>query len=124
MMFDSPFSFLLVLLIPFSLYLRHQKRGKAAIHFSSTAHAKKVRPSLKRKFMFLPDALRCVTLLLIVVALARPQEGKEEIREISKGVAIYAVLDRSGSMKAEMGHGNAQMSRLEEIGRASCRERV
>ena len=45
-------------------------------------------------------AVRLGGLVLIVLALARPQEGREEFRVRTEGIAIQLVIDRSGSMAA------------------------
>ncbi len=39
-------------------------------------------------------------LVLVVVALARPQQGREEFRVRAEGIAIQMCIDRSGSMQA------------------------
>lgn len=44
--------------------------------------------------------LRAIALSLVCVALARPQQGKEEYLVRTDGVAIQMCLDRSGSMQA------------------------
>ena len=44
--------------------------------------------------------LELVGLALLVVAMARPQSGREDIRMTSNGVAIQLVIDRSESMRA------------------------
>jgi len=48
---------------------------------------------------FLPW-LRMTGMVLIVMALARPQSGREEFRIRSEGIAIQMCIDRSGSMQA------------------------
>lgn len=44
--------------------------------------------------------LRAAGLLLVVVALARPQHGLQEFRIRTEGIAIQMCIDRSGSMQA------------------------
>jgi len=44
--------------------------------------------------------LRILGMCLIVVALARPQSGREEFRIRTEGIAIEMCIDRSGSMRA------------------------
>ncbi|MHC4725709.1 MAG: vWA domain-containing protein [Planctomycetota bacterium] len=57
---------------------------------------------------------RLICLVLLIVALARPRKGTV-ISEIStEGVAIEAVVDRSGSMQAEMDFGE-KLNRLEVV---------
>ncbi len=43
--------------------------------------------------------------MLLVVAIARPQKGLEQVHEVNKGIAIEMVVDRSSSMGAEMAFG-------------------
>lgn len=45
--------------------------------------------------------LRCITVALLVIALARPQKGKEETKVAAEGIDIILAVDVSGSMKAE-----------------------
>jgi Ca-activated chloride channel family protein len=61
--------------------------------------------------------LRVAALALAVVALARPRAGVEQIRESREGVAIQMVLDRSGSMAAEMDYDGQKTTRLEVVKR-------
>jgi len=65
----------------------------------------------------LPDILRIAALILLIAALARPQTGREEIREISKGIAIEMVVDRSSSMGAEQEYRGERLNRLEVVKR-------
>ena len=44
--------------------------------------------------------LRYLGLLLLVIALARPQRGLREFRIQTEGIAIAMCIDRSGSMQA------------------------
>ena len=50
--------------------------------------------------LLIPFLLVCLSAALIVIALARPREGLEEIRRRSDGVDIIIALDVSGSMGA------------------------
>jgi Ca-activated chloride channel family protein len=44
--------------------------------------------------------LRLLGMALVILALARPQRGREEFRLRTEGVAIQMCIDRSGSMEA------------------------
>ena len=57
--------------------------------------------------------LRVAALVLITIALARPQMGTERIREISRGIAIEMVLDRSSSMSEELRYEGERLTRLD-----------
>ncbi len=117
MHFESPWVFLLLLLIPFLIGLKHFRIKGGSIRFSSVGNASIAGKSLRRKLLWLPAFMRIVALVLLIIALARPQTGREQIREISKGVAIEMLVDRSGSMKAELEYFGKQMTRLEVVKR-------
>ncbi len=59
--------------------------------------SQQVRPSRLR---YLGLVLRCLTILMIVVALARPQGGRHQGSRSAEGVDIMLAIDTSGSMKA------------------------
>lgn len=115
MHFESPWAFLLLILIPALPLIRRFTIKPAAIRFSSTGNASKAGTSLRRKFYQLPFLLRIIALVCLVIALARPQIGREQIVDVSKGIAIEMVIDRSGSMGAEMEFDGRQMTRLDVV---------
>ena len=93
----------LLLLIPvLSLGLLgiHRDR-RTAVLYSSVAILKELPPTLAlRVKRFLPW-LKIIGLVLVVVAVARPQRGREEFRIRTEGIAIEMCVDRSGSMLAQ-----------------------
>lgn len=117
MHFGSPWAFLLLLGIPLLLLLSSLKGRGGAIRFSTVGHAARAGKSLRQKVLWLPTFMRILALILLITALARPQTGHEEIREISKGVAIEMVVDRSSSMAAELEYEGEQMTRLDAVKR-------
>jgi Ca-activated chloride channel family protein len=99
-MFEHPWFFVLLALLPL-LAWRLWKRGRnAAVPFSSTAVIGQLRPTLRQRFSWLPSALTLLALALLIVALARPREGRDQAFVESEGIAIEVVVDRSGSMQA------------------------
>ncbi len=112
--FESPLMVLLVL-IPMVLWLVriHLHPRKAAVGFSSVRNVSRLRKSLRQQLLWVPMALRWLGCALLLVALMRPQAGHEQVQEISQGVAIEMVLDRSGSMQLEMGFEGKLRSRLD-----------
>ena len=57
-----------------------------------------------------------IALLLLIVALARPQKGKEDYRIRAEGIALAMCVDRSGSMAATDFRLNGRsVSRLEAV---------
>lgn len=118
MRFESPWAFLILCAVPAALLLKlWLARKHASLRFSSTEHVQRVNPSLRQRLLWVPSALRLILLVCLAVALARPQEGRERIRDTSKGVAIEMVIDRSGSMRAEMQFGDSRINRLEAVKR-------
>jgi Ca-activated chloride channel family protein len=117
MHFASPLAFLLLLLLPPLYYFSHYRGRQAALRFSDTAAASAVGTSLRVRCQKLLPAARFLALFLLVVALARPQQGQERIRDLSEGIAIEMVLDRSTSMSEQMAFDGQVMNRLEVVKR-------
>lgn len=89
----------LLFLIPIFIYMFFQKRGTKSIGFSSITLLKEagMKKTIKHK---IGRYLILAGIILLVVALARPQSGKE-LRNIKKeGIDIVVALDVSGSMKS------------------------
>lgn len=99
MTFAHPAYLLLLALLAPLVYLELKKR-RAAIRFSDTAFFKTARnrgPILRR----IPFGLTCVALILIALALARPQRGRVYEEVETQGIDIMLCLDISTSMRAE-----------------------
>lgn len=117
MTFATPWAFLLLLLLPIYIY-RYFSRSFLGLHrsrvqFPSISHVAAAGTSLRSRLVHLPFVLRILCCVLLIIALARPQAGMEKVYDISRGIAIEIVLDRSGSMNAMMDFGTEQLSRLE-----------
>lgn len=95
----------LSLLIPtLPLFLFFRSSG-ASIQFSSLSQIrflKDIRQLGASSFSwqhYLPILLRLATVILIIIALARPQSGRKQTEVTSEGVDIILTLDTSGSME-------------------------
>ncbi len=97
--FDSPWLLLFLAMIPWVAYLSRRKR-KGTLHYSSIDRLKALRPARVDLLEAFPIILRCLAIALIVLAFARPQEGRKKTEIISPGVDIILAIDTSGSMKA------------------------
>ena len=115
MQFHNPYAFLALLAIPAAIYLSRIKAKNAGIIFSSAKKAQGAGASKRQQLLFIPLLLRVLALVALVLAIARPQQGREYVREISKGVAIELIVDRSGSMAAEMNLTSGRANRLEVV---------
>lgn len=61
-----------------------------------------LKASSKQQFLyFIPDILKIAGIILLVIALLRPQLVRKETQEKIKGIDIILALDVSGSMQAE-----------------------
>jgi Ca-activated chloride channel family protein len=106
--------FLLLLFIPAAmLWLRASKR--VAWMFPTLDVVRVSGTSLRQKLLPLIPLLRLLALVLIVVALARPQFGVERVRDVSQGIAIEMVVDRSSSMAEEMYFKGRTVTRLDVV---------
>ena len=112
---DAPWVLGLVLLVPLLFWLRRSRRSAGAIRFSTVSHATQAGHSLRQRMIVVPWILRLLAILCLIIAMARPQKGLERLREINKGIAIEMVVDRSGSMGAEMEYHGENLSRLDVV---------
>ncbi len=96
--FAYPAVFFLLLLIPVLIfwYYRKNSRQQAAMTVSTT-HAFGV-SSWKNRFRHFPFVLRLLSLISLVLALARPQQRNDEQRTEGEGIDIVLCMDVSGSM--------------------------
>lgn len=111
----------LLLLIPIvavGIWLMlHPRRGAAVLFSSATLLSGLPITFAQRTKRFLPWIF-LVGLMLLTVALARPQRGKEEFRVRAEGIAIAMVVDRSGSMRGEdFQIDNKTVTRIEAVKR-------
>ncbi|MBA4369644.1 MAG: aerotolerance regulator BatA [Desulfobacterium sp.] len=115
MHFESPLSFLLLLLIPFLSWIRYRRAVPGTLRFPTIQNAVKSGKSIRQQLIWIPSFLRILALIFLTIALARPQTGTEQIRDITQGIAIEMVVDRSGSMGQEMEYRGMKTNRLEVV---------
>ncbi|MDH5761864.1 MAG: VWA domain-containing protein [Nitrospinota bacterium] len=97
--FQDPWLFLLLAIIPLLIY-RNLKNRPATLHFSSLDTLKTLHGKGVDILAATPLILRCVALTLLIIAIARPQEGRKSTEILSAGVDILLAIDTSGSMRA------------------------
>lgn len=102
MSYHSPFYFLALLLIVAVLVWNWKyPKKKAALQVGTLDVFKKVVPSMKVTLAGLPQGLRILALIFLIVALARPQEANTKIKKSIEGIDIMIALDVSDSMLIE-----------------------
>ncbi|MFQ5449055.1 MAG: VWA domain-containing protein [Nitrospinaceae bacterium] len=113
--FEDPWLLMLLLLLPFLAFLGRKNRD-AVIQYSSIGGLKAVQPAQVNWKAVVPRALRFLALALLVLALARPQEGHKSTEILSVGVDIMLAIDTSGSMEAlDFMKNKHRINRLEVV---------
>jgi Ca-activated chloride channel family protein len=109
------------------VYWRWVRPRRAVLQFSSLRFLHDTKASLRQRLQPLPTVLRLAALVLLIVALARPQSGSSSTSIDSEGIDIIMVLDISGSMLAvdmtseRRGATRQDVSRL-EVAKQAARE--
>ena len=110
----SPWWLSLLAVLPVLAYLTQRKKRTAAVKFPSLVDIRACPVSRRLRVRPLLTVARFFCLGLLIVALARPRKGTVLSEISTEGVAIEAVVDRSGSMQAEMDFGE-KLNRLEVV---------
>ncbi|HMQ50923.1 MAG TPA: VWA domain-containing protein [Anaerolineae bacterium] len=101
--FASPW-LLLLLLVPLALmiygYYSRKKTRVGTLQYSDLRLTTSFTPSLRQRLRFILPVLRMAALILLILAVARPQSGSAREIISGEGVDIAIVLDISGSMAA------------------------
>jgi Ca-activated chloride channel family protein len=100
MTFHSPWFLLLLLLVPLVAWRLFNRRKASAVPYSSTKVVSQIGSSLKQRLQWLLPVMTIAVVVLLIFALARPQEGRKQTTIESEGIAIEMIVDRSGSMQA------------------------
>ncbi len=113
----SPWALLLFALLPFLGYFLFRRKRRAAVKFPSLLDMRNCRVSWRLRLRPLLAAARLLCLALLILAFARPRKGTVLSEISTEGVAIEAVVDRSGSMSTEMDYYGEKLDRLEVVKR-------
>ncbi|MZH05696.1 MAG: VWA domain-containing protein [Nitrospinae bacterium] len=97
--FEDPWLLLFMLMLPY-MALRGKRKQQATINFSSIGTLQSIKTAQVDFLSALPLILRIFAVMLLIFALARPQEGHRSKEILSAGVDIMLALDTSGSMQA------------------------
>lgn len=102
MEFANPKILWLLVVVPLvvAYYVWRAMQGGASIVISTTDSLRKAPRTLRYYLRHLPIALRAVVLMLIIVALARPQSVEHETKTETDGIDIVLAVDISTSMLA------------------------
>jgi len=114
--FKDPQVLLLLLLIPIIMFISRKLERRSAFTFSSEELVKELKPTLRQRLSKSVIFFRAAALLLLLLALARPQSVLEGMKTVSEGVDIVLTLDTSTSMLAEdFKVGSARVNRFDVV---------
>lgn len=97
----SAFALLIALALVAVWRLWRRRQRTPTLQVSSVASLKSLKPSLRSRAMILPAVLQGLGLILMIAALARPQETDTKVRRNVEGIDIVIALDISDSMLIE-----------------------
>jgi Ca-activated chloride channel family protein len=116
MKFASPWSLVLLFVLPLWLWWERRAAQRGGLKFSSVATARSLSSIWAALGPSLLLVLRGATLVLFIVALARPQLGRNESKVKTEGIDIVLVIDVSGSMQAmDYEKGGQRESRIDAV---------
>jgi len=103
MTFASPgYLFLLFLLAPVIFwYFWEMHKSDASLQIASTDVLRQQPKTARVYLLHVPFVLRCLTIILLSLCLARPQLSNRWSKESTEGIDIMMAIDISGTMQAE-----------------------
>ncbi len=99
---DPEYFWLLLLVVAYLVweFLLSQQR-RPALQWTQVKEISSLPKSLRSRLSWLPQWLKIAAVVLVIVALARPQKSDELVRKNVEGIDIMIVLDVSDSMLIE-----------------------
>lgn len=98
--FASPLFLLLLLALGLALFIKFRKNRHGHIKVSSLIGLDALSPSFAMRLARWVPLLKIMALMVLILALARPQWGDKKINVSTRGVNIILALDLSESMRA------------------------
>ncbi|MCP3876505.1 MAG: VWA domain-containing protein [Desulfobacteraceae bacterium] len=114
--FASPVFLLLLLVIAMILFFKLRKKSSNHIKVPSLKGTDAISRSFMARVSKVIPLLKILSLILLIIALARPQWGDRKINVTTQGVNIILALDLSESMRAlDFKKDNKIVTRLEAV---------
>lgn len=101
--FAYPYFFGLLLLIPLMIWWQYYRKQKdsPSLRLTTLSGIAATKPTLRVRLRLVLMVLRIITMVALIIALARPQSSNVTESIDSEGIDIVLSLDVSGSMLAE-----------------------
>lgn len=114
--FHDPLFLILLIIPPCVLYFLKRCAQPGAIIYSDTTACRQVTPTWKVRGLAVLPWLVAVALLILCLALARPQIGLKQSQVRREGIDIVLTIDVSTSMLSEdVKIGGNQINRIESV---------
>lgn len=110
---NSPWAFILLLPVFLMVFFSFFKQKKGSLFYSDLRVFLKYSPSLRVQLLFLPVILKALSLVFLIIALARPQIIESLSQQTQEGLDIMIVMDVSLSMLIEDMDDRNEITRLE-----------
>ncbi len=98
-LFANKWLFALAVLIPLIWWAFQNPRRRGFMRFSNVGMFRGRNGSSKARYLL--PLLRTLAVILVILAVARPQKADEQTKVQTEGIAIQLVLDRSSSMNQQ-----------------------
>lgn len=99
---NKEYLFLLLLIIPYVLWcMLYRKKNEPTVRIADSFAYMKAHRSLRTRLVELPNVLRVIVYILIVLTLARPQSHNSWGTKETEGIDIMLAMDVSTSMLAQ-----------------------
>jgi len=116
MRLHDPWALLLLLLLPLLWWWHNRQTRRADVRFASLEVLRNIEHRGAGRWLWVLFALRAAAVVLLAVAMSRPQLGKAESKFTGEGVDIVLAVDISGSMLAEdFTLGSQRVNRLDIV---------
>jgi len=114
--FATPYFFLLLAVLPEAFFYARRKRLHPVMGVSGVASVKEISGSFALKAVRLLPFMKYLALILVIMALARPQWGTRHVNILTEGINIILAVDISESMAALDFKSNGKIvNRLEAV---------
>jgi len=103
MRFADQIYLVILIIAAVGVFFEEKYRGRkkrAVLTFPAAASFEGINPSPRVKLGFVPKVLRFCAIILLFIAIARPQSGQNTEEIYNQGIDIMMVLDTSSSMQA------------------------
>jgi Ca-activated chloride channel homolog len=107
----------LLLAIPLAVLLAARLRPERPAHVMADLGplVAAARPTLRMRLRRLPDVLRALAILLLVISIARPREGLAVTVLPEDGIDVVAVVDVSSSMQAQVSSSETRLDAARRV---------